>query len=120
MDSGLTETTNTIIQLFPTEYQTLIATLVTVAVSIFGLVMFLMPFISKWSANKQVQAINDSALSQEDIAAALDSKLATFEKTRLIGEISNWKYKLIYANDETRPMIETEIARLESELSKYA
>ena len=119
MDSGLATTTNTVIQLFPAEYQSLIATLVTIAVSIFGLVMFLMPFISKWSANKQVAAINDSAISQEDIALALETKLATFEKTRLISEIANWKYKLIYANDDTRPMIELEISRLESELAKY-
>lgn len=116
MDSGLTDVANQVVyQVIPEAYQPMVFTILGIAGSIFALVMFLWPFISKWSTNKQVAAINDSALSTEDIATAMEEKLKTYEKTRLTSEIANWKYKLIYANDETRPMIETEIARLEQE-----
>ena len=120
MDTNtIQETGNQVIQLFPPEYQPLITTITTIAVSIFGLAMFLWPFIQKWASNRQIAAINDAKLSEEDIANALETKLAQVEKTRLTSELANWKFKLIYATDETRPIIETEIARLEQEYSKY-
>jgi len=121
MDSGLTQQ---VINVFPEEYRPLIATLSAIAISIFGLVMFLLPFILKWSANKQTAAINDNALSAEDISKAVETSvqtnLAIAEKGRLTGELGSWKYKLIFATDETRPLIESEILRLENELTQYA
>lgn len=120
MDVTVTETTQQVIQVFPEEWQPLIATIATIAFSIFGLVMFLMPFISKWASNRQIAAINEATLNPEDVALAVEAKLALYEKSRLISEIANWKYKLIYATEETRPMIEGEITRLETELQQYA
>ena len=90
MDSGVTQQ---VIQIFPEEYRPLIATITAIAISIFGLAMFLMPFISKWSSNRQVQAINDSALSADEIALAVEVKLKQVEKGRLTSEIANWKFQ---------------------------
>jgi len=121
MDSGLTQQ---VIQIFPAEYQPLIATITAIAISIFGLVMLFLPFILKWSANKRDATIQDNALSAEDIATAVESavetKLAVAEKGRVTGELASWKFKLIYATEETKPMIDAEITRLETELAQYA
>lgn len=116
----INETTQQVIQVFPEHLQPLLGTLAAIAMGLLSIGAFLWPFISKWASNRQVAAINDNAISTEDIEKAIESKLASYEKARLISEISNWKYKLIYATDETRPIIEGEIQKLELELQKYA
>jgi hypothetical protein len=114
-----TETLQPVIQAFPEEYQPLLATIAGIVMAIIGLVALLWPFISKWSTNKQVAAINESALSKEDIQGAIDKSLAQYEQKRLEGELANWKYKLIFATDETRPLIDSKITEIENDLIKY-
>jgi hypothetical protein len=113
------ETLRPVLQAFPEEYQPLLATIAGIVMAIIGLVALLWPFISKWSTNKQVAAINNSALSSEDIQSAVDKALVQYEQKRLQSDLATWKYKLIFATEETRPLIESKITEIENDLKKY-
>ena len=118
MDSGVTQQ---VVQIFPEEYQPLIATISAIAIGIFGLAMFLMPFISKWASNRQVAAINDSAITPDEVATAIEVKLNEYKKADTLRKIGEWKYKLIYAStDEAIQMCNSEISKLEAEMLTYA
>ncbi|WBK39985.1 hypothetical protein [PinkBerry-associated phage LS06-2018-MD08] len=117
MDSGLQET---VIQFIPEEYKSYVMTMFAILTSVMSLYFVMKPFIDKWASNRNIAAISDSAINPEDIAKAIEDKMKVVEQGRLISEIANWEYKLIYANDETRVIIETEIQRLKVELQKYA
>ena len=118
MDSGLTEQ---VIQIFPEEYQPLLATLAAVAMGLISLGALLWPFISKWASNRQVAAINESALNLDDVNNVMAQQLDNYKKADTIKKIAEWEYKLIYATtQEAKDMCNAEIARLKAELETYA
>ena len=117
MDSGLTEQ---VIQFIPEEYKSYVITMFGIVTSLISLYLVMKPFIDKWASNRNIAAINDSALDPDVVAEKVEEKLKQVEFGRLTSELVNWKYKLVFANDDTRPMIEAEIQRLEIEISKYA
>ena len=117
MDSGLQET---VIQFIPPEYQSYVITMFGIVTSLVSLYLVMKPFIDKWASNRNIAAINDNAIDPDVIAQKVEEAQKQFEFGRLTSELVNWKYKLVYATDETRPMIEAEIQRIEIEIAKYA
>jgi hypothetical protein len=113
------ETVQPIIQFLPEEYQGMAITFVGIITACIALyTLIIAPIMNKIGANKAVDAINNSMLSEQQIGDIVNQGIEKERISRIKSELVKWKFKLPYSTDETRPMIEAEIIRLEEELSQ--
>jgi hypothetical protein len=112
-----TEQLQPIIQFLPEEYQGMVMTCIGLITAFIGLyALIIAPLMKKFGAEKTADAITNGMVSKEQIGDIVNKALALEKESRLKGELSNWRFKLAYATDESRPIIEAEITRVEEEL----
>jgi hypothetical protein len=111
------ETVQPIIQLLPEEYQGIAITFFgIIAACVFLYTMVIAPLMKKSGDTKMTDAISENMLSETQVGDIVNKAILGERKARAISDLANWKFKLAYATDETRPTIEAEITRLEEEL----
>lgn len=108
-----TEQLQPIIQLLPEEYQGMAMTFLGIITGVLSLYFLL---IAPIMAKKQTNAINENMITEEQIGLIVQQKVNQSNITYLKAKIVEFQLKLPFATDETRPLLEAEILRLEEEL----
>ena len=89
------EQIQTVVNVFPEEYKGIVTFIIAAAGVLIALYpTVIAPILSKINTNKTTQAIVDNVPTQEQIQQATDNAIAKYEKSRLLSELSQWKFKL--------------------------